>query len=223
MVVGHRGVINGKIDAGRSRVEPGSARDGNGDFSPLNELLTAPAAKPAGLSAVNLRVLSPFQRSLLVMDGTVTKFIEAYTLEPLNIRRLSQSTVALPEDHRWLEAPKGTTIAVREVLIEGEYSGTLYVYAVSLIVLDRMPATVRERLEIDGEGIGRILIDHELETRREVLWYGREHAGELGEEVRRRTSGEFITRAYRIVHKRKPVALITEKFPVEVNRSLARD
>ncbi len=72
---GIRGGTNGKIDAGRSWFEPGGARDGNGDFSPLNELLTAQAAKPAGLSAVNLRVLSPFQRSLLVIDGTVTKFI----------------------------------------------------------------------------------------------------------------------------------------------------
>ena len=219
----HQGVINGKIDAGGGRFEPGGGRDGNGDFSPLNGLLTAQAEKPAEVSAVNLRVLSPFQRSLLVIDGTVTKFIEAYMLEPVNIQRLSQTTVALPEDHRWLEAPKSTTVAVREVLIEGEYSGTLYVYAVSLIVLDRMPATVRERLEIDGEGVGRILIDHQLETRREVLWYGREHAGELSQEVRRRTSGEFLTRAYRIVHERRPVALITEKFPVEVNRTLARD
>ncbi len=222
-MAGHRGGINGKIDAGRSWFEPGGAREGNGDFSSLSELLTAQAASPAGLSAVNLRVLSPVLRSLLVVEGTGPTVIEAYTLEPLNIQRLSQSTVALSEDHPWLEASKSTRVAVREVLIEGEYSGTLYVYAVSLIVLDRMPASVRERLEIDGEGIGRILIDHQLETRREVLWYGREHVGELREEVRRRTSGEFITRAYRIVHKRSPVALITEKFPVEVNRSLARD
>ena len=70
-------------------------------FDPVEELLTAQADRAPGVSPVNLRTLSPFQRALLVIDGTVTKFIEAYTMEPVAVVRLSQGEVELSEEHRW--------------------------------------------------------------------------------------------------------------------------
>jgi hypothetical protein len=54
-------------------------------FNPLKDLFAAQSSKPETLREVNLRALSPFQRALLVIDGTVTKFIEAYTMEPVEI------------------------------------------------------------------------------------------------------------------------------------------
>ncbi len=39
-------------------------------------------------------------------------------------------------------------------------------------MLERLSAAVRQRLEIHGAGLGRILNENEMETRREVLWYG---------------------------------------------------
>jgi chorismate-pyruvate lyase len=187
-------------------------------FDPLQSLLRAQPERPPELGAVNLRVLSPFQRALLVIDGTVTKFIEAYAMEPLEIDRLSQSTLLLEEDHPWLDAEKGTEVAVREVLIQGKYSRTPFVYAVSLVVLDRLPETMRDRLDIQGEGIGRIINDTEMETRREILWFGRERLTELPEAIRGRTPGDFISRAYRIITQGKPIALINEKFPYDIDR-----
>ncbi len=52
--------------------------------------MTAQASRPPELDELDLRTLTPFQRALLVLDGTVTKFIEAYTMEPLDIIRLAQ-------------------------------------------------------------------------------------------------------------------------------------
>ncbi len=187
-------------------------------FDPLAPLLRADPERPADLGAVNFRVLTPFQRALLVIDGTVTKFIEAFVMEPMHIERLAQHTQPLDADHPWLDAAAGTQVAVRQVLIQGKYSRTPYVYAVSLVVLDRFPSELRARLDIQGEGIGRILNDTAMETRREIMWYGREHAAELPDAVRRRVPGEFVSRAYRIIHQGKPIALINEKFPCDIDR-----
>ena len=188
------------------------------EFDPVSRLSTAPLAKPRGLEPLNLRALTPFQRALLVIDGTVTTFIEAYTLEPVEIERLSHVVSPLAEADPWLDAPPGTSVALRHVLIQGRYSRTLYVYAVSLVAVERLPPAARERLEMEGEGIGRVLSAHRIETRREVLWYGREHARDLPDAVRNRSDGEFITRTYRIISEGRPIALISERFPVGAER-----
>ena len=59
-------------------------------FDPLADLMIAKASRPAELGELELCMLSPFQRALLVLDGKVIKFIEAFTMEPLDIVRLSQ-------------------------------------------------------------------------------------------------------------------------------------
>ena len=76
-------------------------------FDPAAEVFVAQFARPETLQPVNFRALSPFYRSLLVIDGTVTKFIEAFTMEPVVVERLSHRGVGLPADHEWLEAPPG--------------------------------------------------------------------------------------------------------------------
>ena len=43
-------------------------------FDPLSDLLVAQVDKPAHLKAINLRTLTPYQRALLTIDGTVTTF-----------------------------------------------------------------------------------------------------------------------------------------------------
>jgi len=187
--------------------------EGN-SFDPLKKIQTAESAMPKELSKLNFRTLTPFQRALMVTDGTVTKFIEAYTLDPVEIIRLNQKLYFLEEYHPWLEAGKGTEVMFREVMIRGIYSHTLYVHGVSYIVPDRLQDDMRRRLEVQGEGIGRILNDAQMETRREVLWFGRERAADLPREISRMSDGEFVSRAYRIITDGKPIVMINERFPV---------
>jgi chorismate-pyruvate lyase len=188
------------------------------DFNPMSDLFMAQFEKPAQLGDINLRVLSPFQRALLVIDGTVTKFIEAYTMEPIEIIRLAQSTQPMSIDNIWLATSKGTDVIVRQVILRGEYSGTLYAYAVSLIVPNRLPDKIKRGLEIDGEGLGRILLGGRMETRRDVLWYGREKLKKLPETIQHLTDGEFISRTYRIFVGGQPIMLINERFPVNTDQ-----
>ena len=51
----------------------------------MKDLFIAQCAKPLDLEEINLSQLTPFQRALLVTDGTVTRFIEAYTFSPVKL------------------------------------------------------------------------------------------------------------------------------------------
>lgn len=186
---------------------------GEDDFDPHYELLMEQLCKPAPQAGLSLRSLSPFQRALLVIDGTVTKFLEAYTLEPIEIVRLCQMSRSLPDEHQWLQLPQGATVFARQVLLRGRYTSTVYAYASSFIVPDRVQAVVQRDLEVDGKGLGHILRDSRLETYREIVWYGREPIHELPEAFRHLTPEEFLSRTYRVIAGGKPIMLIHEKFP----------
>lgn len=185
----------------------------NSSFDPFTDLIVMQTAKPAQWQRVDLRTLTPFQRAIVSIDGTVTKFIEAYTLEPVEVVRIQQQEQQLDSDHRWLAAAAGTTVIARQVLLCGKYSATTYAYAVSLLIADRLPAAVMRDLDIEPAGLGRILLNSQLENRREVLWYGREQIADLPETIEVYTGNDFISRTYRIMVDNQPIMLISEKFP----------
>lgn len=168
-------------------------------------------ARPRHIVELDLLSLTPFQRALLVLDGTVTKFIEAYTLEAIDVVKLAQRVEPLREDDALLDLQPGASVISRHVLLRGQESGTVYAQASSLIVPHRLAPDMREQLEKDGEGIGRILRDRRVETYREVLWYGRERTpGDVSDAL----GADCISRAYRILMGGEPVILINERFPL---------
>lgn len=186
-------------------------------FDPFHELLQNPEVRSLTLRKIDLRTLTPFQRTLLAIDGTVTKYLETYTLEPIEIVRLRQETQVLRSPHAWLETPPETEVLAREVLLRGAYSATIYAHAVSLLVPARLPEALLQSLEEEPGGIGRALLSSRVENRRELLWYGREHASRLPEDIRALTGDDFLSRAYCIIVGGKPVMLINEKFPAHVD------
>ena len=185
------------------------------DFNPMEDLLMAQFAMPANLRELNLRTLTPFQRALMVTDGTVTKFIEAYTMEQIEVIRLGQEIRPLVVDNEWLEAEKGTKVLMRQVLLRGKWSYTCYAYAPSLIILDRLPQFIKEGLELEGGGIGRILYGNRWETYRELLWWGKETLKNVPDAIRDMDGFEALSRTYRIIAGGKPIMLINEKFPTQ--------
>ena len=187
----------------------------NDDFDPLADLIVAQKSRPPQLRAINLRTLEPFQRAILTIDGTVTKFIETYMMEPIVIVRLAQEIRQLPTDHIWLEMPKGTGVITREVLLQGKYSRRIYAYALSLLASERLPDEVKDRLGPGGEGLGRILINTRMESYREILWYGREKMTKLPNAINHLEGLDFISRTYRIIVAKNPIMLINERFPFQ--------
>lgn len=182
-------------------------------FDPTAGVFLAQGARPAGLAAVDVGALSPYQRSLLVIDGTVTRFIEAYWLEPVEIRRISQEEMRLGAAEPWLDIAAGELAIRRRVLLLGGRSGRLYAWADTLMVAARLQPEVRRGLDHEGGGLGRILIDTGAETRREGLWFGREQPAAHPVEVAALCTGPWLTRSYRVVAGGRPLMQITERFP----------
>ena len=185
----------------------------------MKDLFVAQFAKPSDLEEINLSQLTPFQRALLVIDGTVTQFIEAYTFSPVEVGLLHQETQTLPTDHTWLETEKGTEVVDRQVILQTEQKDsqqlTVHVYATSIIVLDRISQTIREGLTLKGQGLGQLLQRSGLETRRDLLWWGLKRAKDLPEVLRHLEGKPFLSRTYRVVADGYPIMLINEQSPFD--------
>jgi chorismate-pyruvate lyase len=194
-----------------SRRQPMQGQNGNGPF-------VAQSSRPMGMRPLELSSLTPFHRSLLVIDGTVTQFVEAYTYEPIAVIRVRQERERLAEDHEWLDAPAGADVIARDVVLKGEDSSTLYVYGTSLIVAGRLPQGMRHGLEREGASLGRLLKEHNVETYRELLWHGLVSPDGLATHFGERPTTDLISRTYRMVSAGRPIMQITELFPFQGTR-----
>ena len=184
-------------------------------FDPLADLLAEQEARPAGLTPVDPASLTAYQRALLTIDGTVTKFIEAYRMEPVVVERLAQEVVRLGQPSRWLDAPAECQVIARQVLLRGRASRTIYAYASSRLVLERLPEFLRDQLARDPQGIGHILLESRMETFREVLWYGRERLQSPPTALAQLAGHPLLSRTYRVFAGGRPLMLINEIFPPE--------
>jgi chorismate-pyruvate lyase len=154
----------------------------------------------------DMEVLPPFLRTLLVTDGTVTKSLEAFFWEHVDVENLGQSQMHLEQGVPWLEMAAGDTVLQRYVQLRGAESSRIYAYARSLIRLESLPERLRADL-LDGRiGIGELLREKGLETYREILDVGR-------------LADERVYRTYRIVIHHHPAILITEEFPCALYRA----
>lgn len=192
-------------------------------FDPADGLFVAQFERPAELEPINLRTLSPMQRALMVIDGTVTRFLEAYCMEPIEVTTLGQAEQTLESAQEWLDVKAGRDVLARHVTLTGGYSGDLYAYAISLTNPSAIPRDIRAAMEIQGGSVGRILLSSRVEQRREVLWFGKESGASLPDEVRRLYDGDLLTRAYRIIVGGRPVIMIIEKFPLRADDGPERD
>jgi len=159
-----------------------------------------------------LAELPAFLRALLVTDGTVTKILEAYFWEPVEVETLQQELVTAERPIDWVQVGAGDRVLIRRARLRGTDTGRVYAKAFSVIRPELIPETFRQRL-IDREiGIGVLIRDSGLESYREVLEVGVEPAE--GDDAA--SEAVSVYRTYRIIIDRKPVILITEGFPLAV-------
>ena len=187
------------------------------EFDPFDGIFVAQDQRPAHLEDVDLASLSPFERAVLVIDGTVTRFLEAQKLEPIEIIDCGRTKETLKKDHAWLELPKGDSVSSRRVLLKGRDSGRVYASAASLVVPERVKDAVGHPAQRIPEGLGRMLLNSRVEQYRELLWYGKEGPSDLPGEMRSLESEFCLTRTYRIIVNKLPTMMITEWFEFETN------
>ena len=186
----------------------------------VNALFTAQAARPRGLSDIEPKQLTPFQRALLVTDGTVTRIIEAYTFSPVEVVPLRETEQTLDIEHAsWLEITIDESVVTREVVLQTSLSEDrvpkIHAYAISHVVYQRLPESVVDGLKARAGGLGSLLQRTIWETRRDLLWWGIECNTDLPDAIKYLEAKPFLSRTYRIVANKAPLMLITEKFPLD--------
>jgi chorismate-pyruvate lyase len=192
----------------------------------ITDSITAPVAGPRVSWAPPIPPRSldigPFDRMLLTADGTVTTLLEACTGEAIVTRTTRQAGPAtldrmLAVTGRWwhpdtqlLELAPSERLIARRVTLRGARSGVAYVLAESLVVPDRLPGVIADRLLRAGASLGRLLAARQLETRRAVLDVVSVRAGEASDYLGVRPSATLARRTYTIVVGQRTVAVVTE-------------
>ncbi|MFB0619132.1 chorismate pyruvate-lyase family protein [Streptomyces sp. AGS-58] len=109
-------------------------------------------------------------RMLLTTDGTVTPMLEQMVGEPIITSQLSHDTRVSRTDIAAMPQSLGhDRLIARTTQLVGAHSGTVYVHARSVLVLDALPEPLRTDLVTTQEPIGRLLRKHRVESFRELL------------------------------------------------------
>jgi chorismate-pyruvate lyase len=170
-------------------------------------------------STIDPSQLSTFQRIILTTDGTLTDILEAYLSEKIRLVKLSEQVFALPQECAPLVLAAGHDVIERKVALQGRISHQNWVYAESLLVPERLEQRFRDRLLVSQEPMGRLWLEHRLETFKEIVHMCREPAGNLARHFKIQPDDLLLSRTYLVFSNRQPVIMITEKFPEQFFRN----
>lgn len=159
--------------------------------------------------------ISPVQKFLLGTDGSVTQLLESVTGKKVVIRTLVQEIIpADPATADNLAIVTGDPVNHRIVEIRTEADGEVLIYAISDTPLARLSPAFKDDLMKADIPIGRIIKQHHIEARREILTARVSPATEDAERVFGICRHEpVLSRQYRIIHDKKPLIFIEEQFP----------
>lgn len=169
--------------------------------------------RPDRLRDVDLAELDPVLRCLLFTDGTVTRTLEVQALSPVSVEVVSQAEApALDGLARCLDAHSDTE-ALRRRAVIGAGPDAPVMWAESHIVPSRLPMRFLAVLRDSPEGIGQSLQQLQLESWRDMLWFGLDTLPEWSG-IDGHGERTALTRLYRVVTRNRPALLISESFAV---------
>lgn len=157
--------------------------------------------------------LGILQRIILTTDGTLTEILEAFLYEKIKLVKLSEGTVSIVKKQPALDLAVGHEVIERRVLLQGKISHRNWIYAESVIVPERLDERYRERLLKSQESIGRLWLEHRVETYKEIIDSAREPAGAIAQHFPMEPDEYLLSRTYRVFSGGHPIMTITEKFP----------
>lgn len=161
----------------------------------------------------DLAQLSPLQKIILIYNGTLTKLLENLLGEKLTVLKLHESIEINQDEIAYLELPANEHVAQRKICLQGQSSGTNWLYAESVIALDRLPPLFREDLLNSQIPIGKLWMKYRIETFKELLPPFEDRAGELAVNFDMRPEQRLLGRTYRVFSHQQPIMMLTEKFP----------
>ena len=167
-------------------------------------------------SFIKLSTLPPFLRTLMVADGTVTKALEAFFWEKINVIPMINKYEVTASANKSLNCAAGTRVLCREVLLKGENSDTVYASARSLVITEGLPEKLVKGLEKGLIGIGELLSIQGCETYRDIMNINHFPEESQEDSFINQFQGDVISRSYRISVDKEPVIQVTEYFPISV-------
>lgn len=176
---------------------------------------TRPVAPPVA-QASELRdylTLPPFLRVLLITDGTVTRSLEAYFGERIDVEVLTHAEANSDRSYTELNVVTGEPVLHRCVILRGRVTQAAYAFAESVIVLACVFPDMRRKLIEDRKGIGELLLEGKLETYRELIAVRRSEAGQWAPALDIDSSASVVSRIYKICFGGRPAIRIEEVFP----------
>lgn len=163
--------------------------------------------------SLDFSALPPFLRVLLITDGTVTRTLQAYFDEPIEIEVISHREMDSPRSYSDIGVAAGEKIIHRKVLLRGRRSRVAYAVAESAIALVRLPLEIQSRLATEALGIGELIRATRLETYREILSLDYTNASEWAGPLAVDAGSRIAMRRYAIHVASRPTIEITEVFP----------
>lgn len=153
------------------------------------------------------------QRLLLATDGTLTHILEAYLGERVCLVKLRNALLTDPAERGRHELDEDERALRRVILLQGSRTGATFVFADSLVMLDRVDPLVASGLLETDTPIGKLLWRCRAETFREITDVWQRRDGAIAAHFGLPGTDPLVSRKYQIVEHGRPIAIITETFP----------
>ena len=159
--------------------------------------------------------LSRVQKILLGTDGSITQLLESITGHPVTVKTLVQEIV--PADAQTADrvaVRAGDPVNHRVVELRDAVTNDILIYAISETPVKRLSPSFRHDLLMADIPIGKIIKQHHIEARREILSAQVTAATlETGRIFSLCPKEPVLSRQYQIIHQEKPLIFIEEQFP----------
>ena len=172
------------------------------------------------LDGLEIGSIEPLQRILLTTDGTLTEILEAAFLEDIQLIKVSQQLIPASLYTRFLSDSQ-EPILRRNILLHGATSHRNYVYAESLIAIHRLGPEFREQLVNSNIPLGRLWLEHKLETFKQIQHVRCQDANKLSHYFDCADGTRLLVRTYHVFSAAEPLIAITEYFPASYKSSAA--
>lgn len=155
--------------------------------------------------------LSTIQKILCSIEGPVVSILDVLYGD-VNLFVLDQRITKADKDiAEKLEIEEGDEVDIREVIIHK--NGRPLIYGLSYIPKDRCSNTVIEKLLKENMTTGRIILEHEIESRTKLKNISIEEPDATLQSLFH-TSEDFIAREYCLIHKKNVVIWSKEAYPI---------
>lgn len=193
--------------------EPNSGKTSS-RFDPLAGFRLTTTAKPGANPGFDFATLPPILRLLLVTDGTVTKMLEAYLWEAIEVELLFHALIPSEQAYPEIGIKPGDVILLQKTVLRGKITGSAYAYAVTIMRSEHFRPDIVRDLVATKKGVGEMLRDQREATFSELVSIDQDSAGEAAGVLGVDPNPPAMTRHYRLSHGGAPTIKISEIFPI---------